>query len=366
MNDIKKWLPIRRDNMSRPGITYHDVANAAQQLAAQGKNPTIDGVRSLTGTGSTTTIAQHLKEWKYRQDHTRLLCLKENLPEEIVLTMKGLWERVVTQAEEKVAAIKQDFEQSIDDLKDQSKKLQESNTHWQQQYQQIKKERDGVAHEKLAVEQLLVNAKVEIATLTEKLIGFEQQHQEKQARIGELRQQNQQIQANLEHYRTASLEQRMTDKQRYEQQQNQLEQTIQQIKQELTQVHKEKLAFQQQYHQADFENESLKTQFAQLNVQHELITTRLTESLNELAMKTQDQQNLQEQLKILQIKFEDQCQVLVETKTQNAVLLQQSELMKYEINELHEKNKVLAHEKWELGQEKAQLYGQLKQLESYA
>jgi hypothetical protein len=31
--------------------------------------------------------------------------------------------------------------------------------------------------------------------------------------------------------------------------------------------------------------------------------------------------------------------------------------------ELREQNKLLAHEKWILGQEKAQLYGQLKQLQ---
>lgn len=33
--------------------------------------------------------------------------------------------------------------------------------------------------------------------------------------------------------------------------------------------------------------------------------------------------------------------------------------------ELREQNKLLVHEKWELGQEKAQLYGQLKQLETH-
>jgi hypothetical protein len=34
-----------------------------------------------------------------------------------------------------------------------------------------------------------------------------------------------------------------------------------------------------------------------------------------------------------------------------------------EINELREQNKLLAHEKWILGQEKAQFYGQMKQLQ---
>jgi chromosome segregation ATPase len=99
----------------------------------------------------------------------------------------------------------------------------------QQQYQQIKQERDGFAHEKSAVEQLLADSKIEAATLIEKLAGFEQQNQEKQVRIEELRQQNQQIQANLEHYRAASLEQRMADQQRYEQHQKQLEQALQQL-----------------------------------------------------------------------------------------------------------------------------------------
>ena len=77
--------------------------------------------------------------------------------------------------------------------------------------------------------QLLTNARIEIATLTEKLAGAEQQNQEKQARIDELHRQNQQIQVNLEHYRAASLEQRLTDQQRCEQQQKQLEQTVQQV-----------------------------------------------------------------------------------------------------------------------------------------
>ena len=39
--------------------------------------------------------------------------------------------------------------------------------------------------------------------------------------------------------------------------------------------------------------------------------------------------------------------------------------LKVEVNDKAEQNKVLAHEKWVLGQEKAQLYGQIKQIESY-
>ena len=51
-----------------------------------------------------------------------------------------------------------------------------------------------------------------------------------------------------------------------------------------------------------------------------------------------------------------------ELQIQHAVVLQKSEILKTELKEALEQNKVLAHEKWMLGQEKAQLYGQLKQL----
>ena len=51
---------------------------------------------------------------------------------------------------------------------------------------------------------------------------------------------------------------------------------------------------------------------------------------------------------------------------QGCLILQKSEAIGAEIAELREQNKILAHEKWILGQEKAQLYGQLKQLERCA
>ena len=109
--------------MSRPGITYDDVANAALELSSQGKNPTIENIRLLTGTGSSTTIAQHLKVWKNRQAQAKLHCSKDNVPEEIAITVKGLWERVLNQADDKVTEIKQELEQTITTFKEQNKKL---------------------------------------------------------------------------------------------------------------------------------------------------------------------------------------------------------------------------------------------------
>ncbi|MGE3920797.1 MAG: DNA-binding protein, partial [Gammaproteobacteria bacterium] len=53
--------------MARTGVTYTEVAKVAVELEGQGKNPTIENVRQLLGTGSHTTIRLHLNEWRAQQ-----------------------------------------------------------------------------------------------------------------------------------------------------------------------------------------------------------------------------------------------------------------------------------------------------------
>ncbi len=53
--------------MARSGVTYFDVNKAAHELVGKGKTPTIDGIRSILGTGSISTIAPLLREWKEKQ-----------------------------------------------------------------------------------------------------------------------------------------------------------------------------------------------------------------------------------------------------------------------------------------------------------
>jgi hypothetical protein len=355
--------------MARPGVTYLDVSNAAQQLVAAGRTPTIETIRIALGTGSNSTLGVHLKTWKSKQDQTQQIAIKENIPEELISALKGVWERVMNQSEDRIQVIHQETQQELLQLKQEVQRLQKDNTVSQQQLHQIKQDRDGFAHEKLVIGQLLGNAKIEIATQIEKLAGTEQQKQEKQekqARIEELHRQNQQIQANLEHYRNASLEQRLADQQRNEQQQKQLEQTVRQVNQEITQIRHEKLALQQQYQQTIFENDNLKMQLDKLHTQHESVTTRLTETLGELAKKSEGKKHWQEQFNVLLAKSNEQGKSFYELITQHTVMQEKSETTKTELDELRKQNKLLAHEKWELGQEKARLYGQLKQLELHA
>jgi len=60
--------------MSRPGLTYEQVAHAADTLAAAGEAVTIPALRATLGAGSFTTISQHLRRWReqHRADHESL------------------------------------------------------------------------------------------------------------------------------------------------------------------------------------------------------------------------------------------------------------------------------------------------------
>ena len=63
-------------------------------------------------------------------------------------------------------------------------------------------------------------------------------------------------------------------------------------------------------------------------------------------------------------KFEEQSKRFAELQANYAVLIQQFDTANADIKELRQQSRALANEKWELGQEKARLYGQLKQVES--
>ena len=85
--------------MGRAGITYIDVASVAGKLASQGKNPTVDSVReALGGTGSKSTIAPLLKQWRAKHQVDEAAA-KSQLPPALLLAVKALYEQLQADAD---------------------------------------------------------------------------------------------------------------------------------------------------------------------------------------------------------------------------------------------------------------------------
>jgi len=83
--------------MPRPGLTYDDVAAAADELVKLGTpDPTVKQVRERLGTGSNSTIGEHLRGWRARQV----------VPAPVLELSPGVAAAVAKDIEAKVAAVR--------------------------------------------------------------------------------------------------------------------------------------------------------------------------------------------------------------------------------------------------------------------
>jgi hypothetical protein len=349
--------------MARHGITYEDVISAANTLKGQGKSITIENVRSFLGTGSAGTINQHLRRWKEVQNSTQKIASKENLPEPLIALIKGLWEAVLTQSTEQFAPIESNYQQEIVELKTELEKYRNNNQRWQKLFTQWQQEKSTLANEKLMLEQALEFALKENQSLHGKYDGLLQQLQEKQERVEELHRLHQQTQVNLENYREQAREQRLLDQQQLEREKQQFSLESKELKE---------LLVTQQVKNSELQNKNqlMNHSYAELEkhcnqiVQSIEINKNKIEQLEKMNfVNIQAIQHWQNQSKGLQISFENKLNDIVSLQSENKFLIQQLIDIRQLLCDTQNQNKLLASEKWEASQAKAQLEGQILQMQ---
>lgn len=349
--------------MARPGVTYQDIANAAHELKGQGKNVTIDGVRAILGTGSISTINQHLRKWKEAQASTYSIASKENLPESLIALIKGLWDGLIDQSTEQFLPTEEAYKQEILDLKTELKKYKNNNQRWQKMFNQWQQEKASFSNEKLTLEQALEFAHKENQSLQNKQDGLHHQLQEKQERIDELNRLHQQTQHNLEHYREAAREQRLLDQQKFESEKQQLQLELKDVKEQSTIRHHQYAELQQQNQVLHLSHIELEKRY------HEILSDNeaMKESINQFEKSNIENQQTwlywQQQCKEFEKKFENKSDELITLQSDNKILNHRFIDLKKLLGDTQDQNKLLANEKWELAQKKAQLEGQLKQMQ---
>ena len=98
--------------MARIGVSYADVARAADEVRKEGQEPTVDRVHAYLGTGNKSTITPLLKRWQ--QDapapsrHTS--SHKKGLPEDLLQAVQSVYERSQHEAELEIEKSRQCFE----------------------------------------------------------------------------------------------------------------------------------------------------------------------------------------------------------------------------------------------------------------
>jgi chromosome segregation ATPase len=167
----------------------------------------------------------------------------------------------------------------------------------------------------------------------------------------------------LKDYRESTREQRLLEQHQFEQEKQQLQLEMKQLKErsvieqgKLAELHQQYRLLQQsqvekekQHQQAMLSMASLQEQMEQLkqdNMEHR-----------------QASQHWQQQFQVVEKKWENKLVEFISLQSDNHLVNQQLKDAKQLLREARDQNKYLASEKWELVQEKAQLEGQMKQMQ---
>ena len=82
--------------MAREGITFEQVAAAADALVGEGQQPTIRAIRERLGTGSPNTVHKHLTAW--REARPVAAAAAPELPQALTAAIAAEIERAAAQA----------------------------------------------------------------------------------------------------------------------------------------------------------------------------------------------------------------------------------------------------------------------------
>lgn len=102
--------------MAREGITRTQVFDAADAISKSGSAPTVAAIRAKLGTGSYTTITQHLRDWKAQAtaaDNDADIEVPEEVTDALQRAAALVWKSARDHFEAELTAIRKEAEQRI-------------------------------------------------------------------------------------------------------------------------------------------------------------------------------------------------------------------------------------------------------------
>ncbi|OOV86915.1 DNA-binding protein [Oceanospirillum linum] len=100
--------------MARNGISYNDVKQAIDEMQSEGLNPTIAGLRERLGTGSFTTISEHLKHWRAERQQKPMIAGGVPAPDNLNSMVQAVWQQAREDATKELESYKQEIQRTLD------------------------------------------------------------------------------------------------------------------------------------------------------------------------------------------------------------------------------------------------------------
>jgi DNA repair exonuclease SbcCD ATPase subunit len=343
--------------MARIGVQFLDIEKAALELQGNGKIPTVDSIREILGTGSKSTIAQHLRAWRTKQTDT-----EGHLPHELMALVTGLWKRLHDQADQRIIEAQETFIQQIQESKQALTQLYQELTHLKKQLHQS--------------EEMYANERLSKEDLEKQLRGFSQEHaklnERHQAAIqhleisktenSRLHQLAANIQANLEHYQQTMQQRHIEQTLATEKQQTIYAYEMTQLKHQLTQQQDLIKPLEQELAQCSMSLEQLKKQNEQLLTENNVTQQKCQAMDRERSVLLERDMNAQKRIQAMDSKTNEDNARLYELEKKIAVLADHNGRLQQDLAQTQDKVETLRQEKLFLIQEKSQLEGYLQQI----
>lgn len=346
--------------MARAGVTYHDVAKAAEAIKSQRQEPTVDRVREHLGTGSKSTIAPLLKRW--RSDNGEAADIG-GIPNDLIEVVKSLHERIQQMANHRIEQARQEFESLSKELRKELTYAKNTIVQLTARQQDLENQIERQNKEKGETEKSLEDARIS-------LVKAESQRDEAIARttelkgsVAELKQENKDIREHFEHYQQRTAEDRQQEREQFRTVTQGLKDQVRELQHRLTQA--ESKASELFEANAQLQSSAGKLEQANATLNRELNgkiedIQELNRDLGDALTKYRDSQHKNEQL------AENMAMITTkkaEVDKQVAVLSQALETTKAELRACRDKIAFLTDENKVILQEKAMIQGQFKQLQ---
>ncbi|WP_110665316.1 DNA-binding protein [Salinicola halophilus] len=167
--------------MARNGIRYEDVRRAIDTLQQRGETISVQKVREFLGTGSYTTISDHLREWRLRDNGSGQHLPAIDRPDGLERWVNDIWEKAQQAAYEKLAVYRQEAD-------DQIRESDNASLQSQRERENAEQRLEALNEHMLRVQERLETKMAEAARFQSELQTLKASQSQQQKRISQLEQ----------------------------------------------------------------------------------------------------------------------------------------------------------------------------------
>lgn len=176
--------------MARNGIQYSDVQQAIDALLARGDTPSVQRIREVLGTGSFTTISDHLRVWRSEREQNRDVPPPKGVPEAVVTMAGELWREAQEVANQALLHYREDANRQVED----AQRLAEDA---KQQAANAEQRESALAEHLRHIEQRMEALNRELAASQTSEQHWHRLAEASQGEVSQLKQANQQLESQL-------------------------------------------------------------------------------------------------------------------------------------------------------------------------